>query len=148
MTPTDLSEPPEPILSSRARRHLLVLPEDPTDEDLVQYWTLSEADKREVLRCRGADNRRRFALQLCALRTYGRFVPNQAVVPVRILNYLGRQLDLPPTLFLPPPHREATDLDQEQRIRTYLQIHPFDAAARERLEQWLGFGALSPVNLR
>jgi len=97
MTPTDLSEPPGPILSARARRHLLVLPEDPTDEDLVQHWTLSEADTREVLRCRGADNRRRFALQLCARRTYGRFVPNQAVVPVRILNYLGRQLDLPPT---------------------------------------------------
>ena len=89
MAPTDISEPPGPILSSRARRHLLVLPEEPTDEDLVQHWTLSEADTREVLRCRGEDNRRRFALQLCALRTYGRFVPNQAVVPVRILNYLG-----------------------------------------------------------
>jgi hypothetical protein len=135
-------------LSSRARRHLLVLPEDPTDEDLVQYWTLSEADKREVLRCRGADNRRRFAMQLCALRTYGRFVPNHAVVPVRILNYLGRQLDLPPTLFLPPPHREATDLDQEQRIRTYLHIHPFDAAARERLGEWLTFRAQEGLALQ
>ena len=109
MAPTEVIESSGPILSSRARRHLLVLPEDPTDEELVRHWTLSEADKHEVLRCRGEDNRRRFALQLCALRTYGRFVPNQAVVPVRILNYLGRQLDLPPTLFLPPPHREATD---------------------------------------
>ena len=51
--------------------------------------------------------------------------------------YLGRQLDLPPTLFLPPPHREATDLEQEQRIRAYLQVQPFDATARERLTQWL-----------
>src|SRR5262249_30948509 len=141
MAPTDISEPPGPILSSRARRHLLVLPEDPTDEDLVQHWTLSEADTREVLRCRGEDNRRRFALQLCALRTYGRFVPNHMAVPVRILNYLGRQLDLPPTLFLPPPHREATDLEQEQRIRAYVQVQPFDATARERLIQWLALRA-------
>src|SRR4029453_3860136 len=116
MAPTEISEAPGPILSSRARRHLLVLPEDPSDEDLVRHWTLSEADTREVLRCRGEDNRRRFALQLCALRTYGRFVPNQAVVPARFLNYRGRPLDFPPPLFLPPPHREATDLDQEQRI--------------------------------
>jgi Domain of unknown function (DUF4158) len=62
MALTEISEPPGPILSSRARRHLLVLPEDPTDEELVRYWTLSEADKHEVLRCRGEDNRRRFAL--------------------------------------------------------------------------------------
>ena len=40
MTPTDLSEPPGPILSSRARRHLLVLPVDPTDEDLSQVHYL------------------------------------------------------------------------------------------------------------
>jgi len=44
---------------------------------------------------------------------------------------------LPPILFLPPPHREAPDLEQEQRIRAYLQMHPFDGMARERLEQWL-----------
>jgi TnpA family transposase len=148
MVPIEISEPPGPILSSRARRHLLVLPEDPTDEELGRHWTLSEADKHEVLRCRGEDNRRRFALQLCALRTYGRFVPNQAAVPVRILNYLGRQLDLPPTLFLPPPHREATDLEQEQRIRTYLHLHPFDAAARERLAQWLTLRAQDGLALQ
>jgi TnpA family transposase len=58
-------------------------------------------------------------------------------VPVRILNALGRQLDLPPTLFLSPPHREATDVEQEQRIRAYLHMQPFDATARERLMQWL-----------
>jgi hypothetical protein len=100
MSPTAINELPERILSSHVRRHLLVLPEDPTDEELARCWTLSEADKREVRRCRGEDNRRRFALQLCALRTYGRFVPNHAAVPVRLLNYLGRQLELPPILGL------------------------------------------------
>jgi TnpA family transposase len=150
MSPTAINELPERILSSHVRRHLLVLPEDPTDEELARHWTLSEADKREVRRCRGEDNRRRFALQLCALRTYGRFVPNHATVPVRLLNYLGRQLDLPPILFLPSPRREATDLEQEQRIRTYLQMHPFGGVARERLEQWLTLraqGGLAPQEL-
>lgn len=107
MSPTAIDELPERILSSHVRRHLLVLPEDPTDEELARHWTLSEADTREVRRCRGDDNRRRFALQLCALRTYGRFVPNHATVPVRLLNYLGRQLELPPILFLPPPRSDG-----------------------------------------
>ena len=43
------------------------LPEDPSDEGLARNWTLSESDKREVLLCRGEENRRRFALQLCVL---------------------------------------------------------------------------------
>ena len=134
-------DPPEVLLPVRAHRPVLVLPEDPSDDELLRHWTLSDADRREILRCRGDDNRRRFALQLCALRLYGRFVPNHMAAPVRILNYLGRQLDLPPTLFLPPPHREATDLEQEQRIRAYLQVQPFDATARERLTQWLALRA-------
>src|SRR5262249_43174136 len=92
MAPTASSAPPGPLLPSRARRHLLVRPAAPTYEDLGQPWTLSEADTREVLRCRGAAKRRRFAWHLCARRTYGRFVPQQAVVPVRLLTDRGRQL--------------------------------------------------------
>ena len=90
MSPTAINELPERILSSHVRRRLLVLPEDPTDEEVACHWTFSEANTREVRRCRGEDNRRRFALQLCALRTYGRFVPNHATVPLRLLNYLER----------------------------------------------------------
>lgn len=109
MSRTESVDPPAFLLPSRAHRSVLVVPEDPSDDALLRHWTLSEADTREILRCRGDDNRRRFALQLCALRLFGRFVPHHMAVPVRILNSLGRQLDLPPTLFLPPPHREATD---------------------------------------
>jgi len=47
---------------------------DPTDEELARDWTLSAADLDEVHRCRGDDNRHRFAVQLCALRVLGRFV--------------------------------------------------------------------------
>jgi hypothetical protein len=34
------------------------LPEEPSEEELARDWTLSEADRVEVLRCRGDDNRR------------------------------------------------------------------------------------------
>jgi hypothetical protein len=94
----------------RHQPHLL-LPTEPTDDELARNWTLSDFDCVEVRRCRGRDNRLRFAIQLCALRIYGRFINNFITVPVRIANHLCGQLDLPPVLFVEPPGREATDLD-------------------------------------
>ena len=66
-TPSTLS-PTEPRPLPRRRTPALVLPEDPSPEELLCYWTLSERDIAEVLRCRGEAQRRRFAVQLCALR--------------------------------------------------------------------------------
>jgi hypothetical protein len=39
------------ILTPWQCRHSVVFPEDPTDEELARDWTLSQADKAEVLRC-------------------------------------------------------------------------------------------------
>jgi hypothetical protein len=115
-------------------RTALNLPVDPTDEDLAREWTLSAADITEIKRCRGDDNRLRFAIQLCVVRNSGRFVSDFAAVPVRIANHLGCQLDLPPALFVAAPVREATDLEHERRIREYLGFRPFDDESRTRLE--------------
>jgi TnpA family transposase len=90
--------------------------------------TLSEADMAEVRRCRGDTNRRRFALQLCTLRNYGRFLDDYDSIPVRILTHLSRQLDLPPVLFIAAPDRDATVSEHEQRIRQYLGYQQFDQA--------------------
>ena len=123
------------ILTPRQRRHPVALPVDPTDEELARDWTLSEADKAEVLRCRTDRHRRSFAIQLCVLRLHGRFLTEFEAVAVRITNHLSRQLDLPPVLFLDPPRREATDLEHERRIRDYLGFGPFDREAQDRLER-------------
>ena len=114
-----------------------LLPEDPSPEELIQYWTLSARDQAEVRRCRGEANRRRFAVQLCTLRAYGRFVPEATPTPVTITNHLARQLDLPLVLFGDLPERLATETEQLSRIRVYLGWQPFDDAARRRLTDWL-----------
>lgn len=64
-------------------------PSDPTDEELARDWTLSAVDFVEVRRCRGEDNRHRFAVQLCALRTLGRFADDVENVPVRVSSRVG-----------------------------------------------------------
>jgi hypothetical protein len=78
----------------------VLLPEDPGEEELARHWTLSEADKHEVRQSRGDENRRHFALQLCVLRRYGRLLEGGETAPLRILNHLGAQLELPPVLFV------------------------------------------------
>ena len=70
---------------------------DPTDEELARDWQLSEQDLVEVRRCRSDDNRHSFAIQLCTLRAYGRFLgQDYGSVPIRIVNHVGRQLGMPP----------------------------------------------------
>jgi TnpA family transposase len=137
MMPSDTTSLPEPLLPFRRRSPTLVLPTDPSEEELLQFWILSSQDKEEIYKCRGEAQRRRFAVQLCTLRTYGRFLPKAVAAPVAITNYLARQLDLPLVLFGEVPERLATETDHLQRIRLYLGWQPFDEEARGRLTRWL-----------
>lgn len=97
-----------------------MLTPDPTDEQLARDWTLSEKDRIEVRRARGAAHRYRFAIQLCVLRNEGRFIDRYDNVPMRIVNHLGRQLHLPAVLLLEAPDRAKTETEQQQRIRQHL----------------------------
>jgi TnpA family transposase len=137
MSTSNTMPPSEAIPPSRRRPPSFILPEDPSPEDLAQAWTLSDRDKAEVLRCRGDAQRRRFAVQLCTLRIYGRFLPEAVAAPVAITNHLARQLGLPLVLFEEVPGRFATETEHWQRIRAYLGWQSFDETARTRLTHWL-----------
>jgi hypothetical protein len=110
---------------------------DPSDEELARDWTITEADRVEIQLCRGDANRHRFALQLCALRSLGRFVDDFANTPLRIVNHVGRQLGLAPSLFIAPSERPATMTEYTQRIREYLGYQPFHDNAEARLKKVL-----------
>lgn len=129
--------PLETSAALRRRSPALLLPEEPGREELAQFWTLPPRDRAEVMRCQGEANQRRFAVQLCALRTYGRFLPEATPAPVAITNYLAQQLDLSLVLFGDVPSRLATETGHRQRILGYLGWQVFDEAARTRLTHWL-----------
>jgi Domain of unknown function (DUF4158) len=126
-----------PILTSRQRRHPVELPEDPTEEELARDWALSAEDREEARRCRGEASRLRFAVQLCVVRRYGRFLDDYAGVSARILNFLSRQLDLPPVLAVEPSRREGTQHEHQRRIREYLGLQTFDLPTQEQIERWV-----------
>jgi hypothetical protein len=121
-----------------------------TSLELARDWALSAEDGEETLRCRGGTNRLSFALQLCVVRHYGRFLDDYAGVSARILNFLSRQLDLPPVLAVEPSSREGTHQEHQRRIREYLGLQTFDPATQERIERWVCGGAaegLSPAEI-
>ena len=117
--PTEAHDAPEEVHGRLVSG--VALPEDPGIEELARDWTLSEADIGEVLLCRGTDNCLRFALQLCVLRRYGRFLEEYDDPPVRIVNHFAAQLQLPPVLLLAPP-RPATESEYRDRLRRYLLL--------------------------
>jgi Domain of unknown function (DUF4158) len=115
----------------------VLLPEDPSEEELARHWTLSEADKREATQSRGAENRRHFALQLCVLRRYGRLLEGGETAPVRILNHLGAQLELPPVLFVTGALRPVTEKQYADQVRRYLGWRGFDYKIQHELADWV-----------
>ena len=96
--------PQEQFLSKRQRYQPLALPQHFSDEELVRNWTLVEGDHQEVARYRKGF-RLYMALQICAVRVYGRFINHVHDVSPHILNYLGQQLALPPSLTVEAPER-------------------------------------------
>src|SRR5512134_3852597 len=124
----------------QAPRRRIILPHAPSEDELAWNWNLTPADLAEVNRCRGDDHRRRFALQLCMLRTYGRFLDDYRQAPLRIVNHLSRQIGLAPVLFLDRPGREPTEQEQAIRIRRYLGLQSFDDHAEARLRDWVREG--------
>jgi Domain of unknown function (DUF4158) len=128
--------PQEQFLSKRQRYQPLALPQHFSDEELVCNWTLVEGDHQEVARYRKGF-RLYMALQICAVRVYGRFINHVHDVSPHILNYLGQQLALPPSLTVEAPEREATVLEHRQNVLKHLGFQRFDPMAQAQLEPWI-----------
>ncbi len=104
---------------------------------LRRYFTLHEADREEVGRCRGVANALGFAVQLCTLRWRGHFLRDMAGVPSAIVETLAEQagfLSLALAASLQGyPASEDTRLDHHERIRRHLGFTRCGAAERGRL---------------
>lgn len=112
------------------------LPQNFSDEEMARDWTLSAADRAEVEKYR--KNFRLFvAIQLCSVRLYGRFLNHVHDLSLHIVDYLGQQLDLPPSLAIDVPERKATYTDHRQTIMQYLGFQRFEEQAQEQLKTWI-----------
>jgi dsDNA-binding SOS-regulon protein len=126
----------EHFLSKRQRYQPIALPQHFSDEEMARDWTLLEGDQHEIERYR-KDSRLYIAVQICAIRLYGRFLQHVHDLSPHIINYLGQQLDLPPSLTVEVPEREATYLEQHQNILKHLGFQRFDHNVQAQLEAWI-----------
>lgn len=119
----------EKFLTQRQRYQPVTLPQDFSDEEMARDWTLSETDKKEVNRYR-TNSRLFIAIQLCAVRLYGRFLMEVNDLSPRIVSYLNSQLELSPSLTINTPDRDATFSEQRKNILTYLGFTKYDDTAQ------------------
>jgi len=126
----------EQFLSNRQRYEPISLPQNFSDEEMTKDWTLSENDRQEIERYR-KNFRLYIAIQICAVRLYGRFLSQVHDLAPRIADYLGQQLGLAPSFRVETPEREATYLEQHQNILKYLGFKRFNDIAQEELKTWI-----------
>ena len=126
----------EQFLSKRQRYQPIALPQHCSDEEMVRDWTLSPSDIAEVAKYRHSF-RLFIAIQLCAVRVYGRFLNHVHELSPHIMSYLGQQLAWPPALVVAVPERKATYTEHRHNIMTYLGFQPFDDQAHAQLEAWI-----------
>jgi hypothetical protein len=122
----------EKFLTQRQRYQPVMLPQDFSDEGMARDWTLSEADQKEVNRYR-TNSRLFIAIQLCAVRLYGRFLVEANDLSPRIVSYLSSQLELPPSLTINTLDRDATFSEQRRNILTFATASPARCWLRRRL---------------
>lgn len=79
----------DPAATTTRDRRRPPIAADPSEDELARHWSLTPSDLAEIVRCRGSDHRRRFAVQLCVLRTHGRFLDDYRHAPIKIVNHLS-----------------------------------------------------------
>ena len=126
----------EQFLTNQQRYQPLILPQRFSDEEMVRDWTLNRRDCQMVNKYRKL-YRLGVAIQLCAMRLYGRFLNQLSDLSPRVVSYLSSQLDLPPALTVEVPEREATLLEHRNNILKYLGFRRFDDKVEADLDSWV-----------
>ena len=78
--------------------------QDISDEALAIDWTLNPRDLQFIFSqgLHSSETLIRFAIHLCWLPKTGRFVQEYSQIPIKAIQYLARQLEREPVLFIRP----------------------------------------------
>jgi TnpA family transposase len=124
------------IFTEAQRATLDTFPAEITHEDLITFFTLSEADKAQIPIYSAPHNRLGFALQLCTLRFMG-FVPEELTrIPPAIVEYVAEQITVEPVL-VKYGARVQTRTDHAQVVQNYLGYRKAEQAELTELSIWL-----------
>ena len=125
------------FLSQFERERFNSFPCPIAEQDIVQFFSLSDQDRELVSRRRGSANRLGFAVQLCALRFLG-FVPsNLSELHRPALRFVARELGIEAKDLGYYATRAQTRSDHLSEIFAYLEFRPFKKSDEDTLLIWL-----------
>src|SRR5215475_4186180 len=128
---------PIEFLTAAERERLNRFPETIPDEDLRVFFTLSDRDREEVRKQRGAHNQLGFALQLCALRYLG-FAPDDlGATPWPAVTLVAQQLGLLPEVLSAYGSRMQTRTTHLLQVQVYVGFRPALPLDFAALTAWL-----------
>ena len=111
---------PSVYFTEAERERLASFPEEISEEELITYYTLPEADLACVLQHRGDANRFGFALQLGSLRWLGFCPDNLAAAPSAVVAYLAQQLRLSEAVLPEYGERAQTRTDHLRKAQAHI----------------------------
>jgi TnpA family transposase len=128
---------PIDFLTPAERDRLNRFPELIPAEDLRVFFTLSDRDREEVRKQRGAHNQLGFALQLCTLRYLG-FAPDDlGATPWPAVTLVAQQLGLLPEVLSAYGSRIQTRTTHLLQVQAYLGFRPALPLDFAALTAWL-----------
>lgn len=105
------------LLTQEERLQYLKIPPDLGEWELATYFTLTQHDLEIIQQRRRDYNRLGFAVQLCVLRYLGWTISDIKNVPVQILRYIAKQINVDVESFASYGEREATKYEHLEEIR-------------------------------
>ncbi len=107
-----------------------------SDEELARDWTLTDRDKKMLFKFQKR-YRPLIAIEICAVRLYGRFLRKYNDLSSRIITYIYQQLGLPATLQISLSVRRGTFFEHRNQILNYLEFKQFDDIEEQELQNWI-----------
>lgn len=110
-----------------------------SDYELAVYYTINQLDKKIIFERRTDHARIGYAVQLCLLR-YPGFVPSNLLdIPLDIIEFIGKQINIFPNAFLHFLERPTSLREHRQEIKERFQFTSFsktlDTELLKHLEQ-------------
>lgn len=133
---------PVNFLSEAERSRLSQFPAAIPESDLIQYFTLTQADLKQIERLRRSENRLGFALQLCTLRYLGFCPSDLQQVPLAVVDRLAQQLNLQAEALTRYAQRSQTRTEHLQQIQAYLGFRDPVTRDFKQLAHWLSERAM------
>lgn len=128
---------PVSFVSEAERLRLNSFPADLSNDDLIAYFTLSEADLLQIPKTASVSNRLGVALQLVLLRFLGFHLIELNLLPQAVVNFVAQQIGVEAEQIKFYGEREQTRTDHQRFIEKYLGFRlPTDEDYR-RVSDWL-----------